>query len=106
GLKRESEIDRTQSITHVTGKRLDYTIIGLLVAAIAMFALVRFVPRAPAAGAGLPANASAPGEFAAKAAPTSPATEPVSVAAAPDEKSIAVLPFVNMSEEKANEYFS
>ncbi|HEX3125084.1 MAG TPA: hypothetical protein VHQ21_17435, partial [Rhodanobacteraceae bacterium] len=34
GLKRESEIDRSASITRVTGRRLDYTIIALLVVAI------------------------------------------------------------------------
>src|SRR4030095_1833848 len=30
GLKRESEIDRSQSITNVTSKRLDYIIIAML----------------------------------------------------------------------------
>src|SRR5262245_3811513 len=45
GLKRESEIDRSASITTQTGRKLDYVIVGLLVAAIAMFALERFAPR-------------------------------------------------------------
>jgi len=34
GLKREREVDRSASITHVTSRRLDYIIIGLLVLAI------------------------------------------------------------------------
>src|SRR5262245_27654613 len=46
GLKRESEIDRGSSITSQTGRKLDYLIIGLLVAAMAMFAVDRFAPRA------------------------------------------------------------
>ncbi len=37
GLKRESEVDRSQSITHLTSKRLDYIIIALLVVAIGLF---------------------------------------------------------------------
>src|SRR5262245_6752173 len=45
GLKRESEIDRSQSITHLTGRKLDYIIIGLLVAAIAVTLLDRVAPR-------------------------------------------------------------
>ena len=37
GIKRESEIDRTQSITGVTGRKLDRAIITLLVVALAYF---------------------------------------------------------------------
>ena len=45
GLKRESEVDRSASITHVTSRRLDHIIIGLLVLAIGLFAFDRFSPR-------------------------------------------------------------
>ncbi|HSE13742.1 MAG TPA: hypothetical protein VLB69_14010, partial [Rudaea sp.] len=45
GLKRESEVDRSASITHITSRRLDYIIISLLVVAIGLFAFDRFVPR-------------------------------------------------------------
>src|SRR5215468_7879409 len=45
GLKRESEVDRSASITHVTGRRLEHTIIGLLVLAIGFSAFDRFAPR-------------------------------------------------------------
>ena len=31
GLKREHEVDRSQSITHHTGRKVDFAIIGLLV---------------------------------------------------------------------------
>ena len=43
GVKRESEIDRNQSITHVTGQKLNYTIIALLVLALGYFAWDKFV---------------------------------------------------------------
>jgi len=38
GIKRESEVDRSESITRVTGRKLDRVIIGLLVIAVAYFA--------------------------------------------------------------------
>src|SRR6516225_7168497 len=43
GLKRESEVARSDSITHVTGRRLDYITIGLMVLAIGITAVDRFV---------------------------------------------------------------
>src|SRR5215831_11163719 len=45
GLKRESEVDRSASITHVTGRRMDYIAIGLLALAIGFSALDYFGPR-------------------------------------------------------------
>jgi len=44
GIKREAEVDRSNSITPVTAKKLDMVTIGLLVAAIAAVALDRFMP--------------------------------------------------------------
>jgi len=43
GIKKEKDVDRTQSITHVTGRKLDYTIIGILVVALGYFAYDKFV---------------------------------------------------------------
>ena len=37
GLKREHEIDRSRSITHVTGRKLDYFIIGAMAASAPLF---------------------------------------------------------------------
>ena len=34
GIKREEEVDRSKSITHRTGHRLNYIVIGLLVVAV------------------------------------------------------------------------
>ncbi|MCH7898762.1 MAG: adenylyl cyclase, partial [Proteobacteria bacterium] len=34
GIKKESDVDRSQSITHKTGRKLDFVIIGVLVVAV------------------------------------------------------------------------
>jgi TolB-like protein/lipoprotein NlpI len=97
GLKRESEVDPSASITHITSRRLDYITISLLVLAIGLFAFVNFGPRRvepPAASR----EAQAP------AVPS--ASTPSSAAPATSDKSIAVLPFVDMSQGKDQEYFS
>src|SRR4029079_4776188 len=56
GLKREREVDRSSSITHVTGRRLDYIIVGLLVVAIGFTAFDRYGPRRPAGVSASPAT--------------------------------------------------
>jgi len=38
GLKLESEVDRSRSITHVTGRRMDFVAISILAAAVVVFA--------------------------------------------------------------------
>jgi TolB-like protein/Flp pilus assembly protein TadD/uncharacterized membrane protein YkvA (DUF1232 family) len=45
GIKRESEVDRTESTTHVKGRKLDFAIIGLLAVAVVYFAVDKFVPK-------------------------------------------------------------
>jgi TolB-like protein len=88
GIKRESEVDRSASITHHTARRLDYVIIGLLVAAIGLFAFHEFRP-------------------ASRTKVTVVASTKSETPASPDgDRSVAVLPFVNMSDDKSNEYFS
>jgi hypothetical protein len=44
GIKRDSEVDRSRSITHVTAKRLDMVTIALVVVAIGLFSVDRFLP--------------------------------------------------------------
>src|SRR5210317_2193666 len=87
GLKRESEVDRSQSITPETGKKLNMVITGILVLALGYFAYDKFVFSA--------------GRDAAIAEATKQAvTDEVAVdqqAEMEIDKSIAVLPFADMS---------
>jgi TolB-like protein/Tfp pilus assembly protein PilF len=99
GLKREREVDRSASITHVTSRRLDHIIIGLLVLAIGLFAFDRFAPRRSEPPAASP-------EAAAPAAPSASSTTTALTSSTASDNSIAVLPFVDMSQGKDQEYFS
>jgi TolB-like protein/Flp pilus assembly protein TadD len=101
GLKRESEVPRDESITHRTGRNLDRWIIAVLVLLVIFLLLERFLPKKPATTA---AVAPVAGSAAAPAANLEASTVPAPVAA--PAKSIAVLPFENLSEDKANAYFA
>jgi TolB-like protein/Flp pilus assembly protein TadD len=79
GLKRESEIDPAESVTRRTGRKLDFAIIGVLAVAVVLLLTDRFVLRH--------------GINEATALPIA-------------ENSIAVLPFVDMSQAKDQEFFS
>jgi TolB-like protein/predicted Zn-dependent protease len=102
GLKRENEVDRAASITHVTSKRLDYAIIALLALAIGLFALQYFRPP-PGVATAQPAAPESGAAASATTQPGAPVADPIIVV---NDKSIAVLPFVNMSSDKEQEYFS
>jgi TolB-like protein/lipoprotein NlpI len=94
GLKREHEVDRSQSITHKTGRKLDFTIIGILVIALAYFIWEsRFAPESGPASESVVQSE--------QAAPTQEPSEN-----GPDDNSIAVLPFADMSPDKDQEYFT
>jgi hypothetical protein len=94
GLKREADVDRSQSITNKTGRKLDFTIIGLLVLIAGYFIWEsRFSGRQDEP----PAIELAQSEV---ATPT-PSAEASSI-----DHSIAVLPFADMSPDKDQEYFT
>ena len=95
GLKREKDIDRSQSIVASTGHRINTLIVVLLVAAIAVVAIDRLIPETT--------TDSAPGL--ADQVVDKPETLSISEPGAPP-RSIAVLPFVNMSGDEENEFFS
>src|SRR5205814_3832959 len=82
GLKRDEDVAPEQSIAPQTGRRMDRMIIAVLVLALGYFAFDKFVlaPRRAAAPNDSPSAASA--------------------------KSIAVLPFENLSDDKQNAYFA
>lgn len=77
GIKPEKEVDRSNSISKVTGRKLDFIIIGVLSIAVVVFAMDKF-------GFG-----------------------PDSVLSGSESQaSVAVLPFIDMSPNKDQEYFS
>ena len=96
GLKREHEVDRSQSITHVTSRKLDFITIGVLVLALGYFAYDKLVLSTARDAALVEATTQAAIERVAFEQETY----------AESENSIAVLPFVNMSDDANNEYFS
>ncbi len=89
GIKREKDFVRGESITHETANKLNRITIGLLITAVLIVAVDRLVPE----GLQVPPSES----------PTSTANV---LAVASDNPSVAVLPFVNMSGDEDNEYFS
>ncbi len=79
GLKREADVDRSRSVTSQTGRKLDFLIIGILVLALGWFSFDKFY-----------ANIR-----------SQPLPEPTVL-----EKSVAVLPFVALSNGTDDEYFA
>ncbi len=90
GLKKETDVDRSLSVTHVTGRKLDYLIIAALALALVYFAFDKFV---------LDPSRDAELVQATTEAVTEKATET-------GDKSIAVLAFADLSPEGDQEYFS
>ena len=105
GLKPTVEVPHGQSIRKLTGRRLDRAIIAVLAVALAYFVVDKFwiskhlSASQPISGVESQAQSAASRKDGAPA----PATPP---AFAPPAHSIAVLPFVNLSGDKEQEYFS
>lgn len=77
GVKKTEEVDQSDSITHSTGRKLDFVIIAALVVALGYFIWER-----------------------------QGVVDPGAVVEAELDKSIAVLPFVNMSSDEEQEWFA
>src|SRR5436309_2378740 len=87
GLKRDEDVRSEESIAPQTGRRMNRMIIAVLVVALGYFSVDKFVlsQRREKSAAGTPPSESN---------------------AAPNEKSVAVLAFANLSDDKGSEYFS
>jgi TolB-like protein len=107
GIKRESEIDRNASITPQTGRKLDRVIIVFLALAVVVLLADRFFQPEPA-GPGKPEPAAVVQHSPApqKTGADSTSNPPAGAAGHQDGRSVAVLPFVNMSGDEEQEYFS
>src|ERR1700726_2000263 len=83
GIKRESEIESDKTITHQTGRKIVALTIALAVIAAGLLAFQLF-----------------------RAKSTTPLTNSAGQANPISDKSVAVLPFENLSDEKSNAYFA
>ena len=92
GLRLESDVDRSRSITGNTGKKLDRAIIVVLTMALGYFAFDKFILD-PARDVTLEENVK-------------DQVRSNMLIESYGNNSIAVLPFVNMSDDANNEYFS
>ena len=79
GLKKERDVDRSESVTHLTGRKLDFVIIGVLSIAVVVFSVERFA---------------------------SDEQTPSSSLSTDDRRSIAVLPLDNLSPDPENAFFA
>ena len=94
GLKKEKEVDRSESISNKTGQKLNYAIISLLMIALLYFSWDKYS-----------VNLQQNTEPTQTAEQIAPAEQPQKQK--PDRKSIAVIPFRNRSANEENaEFFS
>jgi len=95
GLKKEKDVDRLKSITSAAGKKLNNTITVVLVLALGLFAYDKFV-----------LDPDRDAEEIATAVQVATEQQAPASDSAPADNSIAVLPFLNISSDPEQEYFS
>jgi len=97
GIKKEQDVDRSQSKTGVTGQKLNYVITVLLALAVVYFVFDKFVANSQHEAGITQTTQRAADEVDVISDP---------VEAEPDEKSIAVLPFANRSNVPEDLFFT
>jgi len=100
GIKREKDIDRSQSITPETGRKINILIVVLLVLAIGVVIVDRLIPE------GGPGPRTMVVDEVTETEPADPSELAAAKFAPAPDRSVAVLPFVNMSSDPEQEYFS
>jgi TolB-like protein len=103
GLKRESDVHREDSITHHTARKLDWITILLLLVVGAVVVIDRLIPETVD---GKPVEATGHTAQTAEIAQNAQEPAPGTLATKDQRQSVAVIPFVNMSDDENNEYFS
>lgn len=93
GLKRETDVDRSRSITSNTGHKINTVIVVLLVLAIVGVVADRLIPETT-----VDSGITAPEPDVAERTETVESTN--------DDRSIAVLPFADLSQEQDQQYFT
>ncbi len=106
GIKHEKDLERNESYTNLTAKKLDILTIILVILAMIMFSLDRFTQvellHKPKVSNQLLVKNTKSDELTNPLATKLGAAEQI----LDDRPTIAVLPFINMSANKENEYFS
>ncbi len=100
GIKRERDVDRSQSIANKTGRKMDRTIIAILVLAVVYFIYDKYQAEDLQSEPFSQENAVQTSEAGDEK------RNPTPVSAAAVDPSIAVLPFADLSPEQDQGYFS
>lgn len=99
GLRKETDVQKYDSLIRKPGHTLDYITMALLAGVVGMVALDRYMP---IPGGNQTSSLISPSKEVIAEPQPEPEPEPVVI----EENSIAVLPFVNMSSEPNQDYFS
>jgi TolB-like protein/Tfp pilus assembly protein PilF len=107
GIKKEKDVDRSESITHQTGRKMNFLITTVLAAAVAFLLFDKFLLRDAATPNDAPVEApttghvDAPAQVPAAGSNDQPSSRPRTA----DRPTIAVLPFESRSADESDLYF-